>query len=50
MGGVLINDRWGNECTCGLCPWCPSGKVGAYAEVSTEGTVLVRNDPTQVVA
>ena len=30
MGGVLINDKQGSGCTCGLCPWCSSGKVGAY--------------------
>ena len=33
MGGVLINNRWGSGCTCGLCPWCSSGKVGAYAKL-----------------
>ena len=25
-----MNDRQQSGCTCGLCPWCSSGEVGAY--------------------
>ena len=49
MGGVLISDRRGSGCTCGLYPWCSSGKVGNYAK-TTNRALLTATPSNTIIA